>query len=289
MIKKLNILLVVVLCAMFAMKGLKEIKKSRERQTQVKEEVAARQEVSSLAPCAYYAYWAGYTIENPISNRNGMLLDIVKAIFPNATFRRLYGDVTEFAQHLREDPNAVVVGFGEHPDLKNAKAAPTPLMYCPIVLLTLRTNPWRYKDMSSLEGVRILANEAFLDYKVLRDLLAKYGKDSPYLRIMPASVSKEKQAEMVANGEADAFVSTGVNNSEVIMDGIASTRILQQFRKSDPIGNDGTFLYVSTKDASFATNVVAEYEAGLRRIDASGQLRRILEYYGMPYAPVGKK
>jgi hypothetical protein len=289
MIKKLNILLVVVLCAMFAMKGLKEIKKSREQQTQVKEEVAARQEVSSLAPCAYYAYWAGYTVENPISNRNGMLLDIVKAIFPNATFRRLYGDVTEFAQHLREDPNAVVVGFGEHPDLKNAKAAPTPLMYCPIVLLTLRTNPWRYKDMSSLEGVRILANEAFLDYKVLRDLLAKYGKDSPYLRIMPASVSKEKQAEMVANGEADAFVSTGVNNSEVIMDGIASTRILQQFRKSDPIGNDGTFLYVSTKDASFATNVVAEYEAGLRRIDASGQLRRILEYYGMPYAPVGKK
>ncbi len=289
MIKKLNILLVVVLCAMFAMKGLKEIKKSRERQTQVKEEVAARQEVSSLAPCAYYGYWAGYTVENPISNRNGMLLDIVKAIFPNATFRRLYGDVTEFAQHLREDPNAVVVGFGEHPDLKNAKAAPTPLMYCPIVLLTLRTNPWRYKDVSSLEGVRILANEAFLDYKVLRDLLAKYGEDSPYLRIMPAFVSKEKQAEMVANGEADAFVSTGVDNSEVIMDGIASTRILQQFRKSDPIGNDGTFLYVSTKDASFATNVVAEYEAGLRRIDASGQLRRILEYYGMPYAPVGKK
>ena len=289
MIKKLNILLVVVISAMFAVKGLKEIKKSRGQQAQGKDDAAARQEVSSLAPCAYYAYWAGYTIENPISNRNGMLLDIVKAIFPNATFRRLYGDVTEFAQHLREDPNAVVVGFGEHPDLKNAKTAPTPIMYCPIVLLTLRTNPWRYKDVSSLEGVRILANEAFLDYKVLRDLLAKYGKDSPYLRIMPASVSKEKQAEMVANGEADAFVSTGVNNSEVIMDGIASTRILQQFRKSDPIGNDGTFLYVSTKDASFATNVVAEYEAGLRRIDASGQLRRILEYYGMPYAPVGKK
>ena len=289
MIKKLNILLVVVISAMFAVKGLKEIKKSRGQQAQGKDDAAARQEVSSLAPCAYYAYWAGYTVENPISNRNGILLDIVKAIFPNATFRRLYGDVTEFAQHLREDPNAVVVGFGEHPDLKNAKTAPTPIMYCPIVLLTLRTNPWRYKDVSSLEGVRIVANEAFLDYKVLRDLLAKHGKDSPYLRIVSASVSKEKQAEMVVNGEADAFVSTGMNNSEVIMDGIASTRILQQFRKSDPIGNDGTYLYVSTKDALFATNAIAEYEAGLRRIDASGQRRRILEYYGMPYKPVGKK
>ena len=289
MIKKLNILLVVVISAMFAVKGLKEIKKSRGQQAQGKDDAAARQEVSSLAPCAYYAYWAGYTVENPISNRNGILLDIVKAIFPNATFRRLYGDVTEFAQHLREDPNAVVVGFGEHPDLKNAKTAPTPIMYCPIVLLTLRMNPWRYKDVSSLEGVRIVANEAFLDYKVLRDLLAKHGKDSPYLRIVSASVSMEKQAEMVVNGEADAFVSTGMNNSEVIMDGIASTRILQQFRKSDPIGNDGTYLYVSTKDALFATNVIAEYEAGLRRIDASGQHRRILEYYGMPYKPVGKK
>ena len=216
-------------------------------------------------------------------------MDTVKAIFPNATFRRVYDDVAKFAQILREDPKAVVVGFGEHPELKGALSAPTPLMSCQIVLITLRSNPWRYRDMSSLEGVRILANEAFLDYKVLKELRARYEKDSPFLRILPDSVSKVKQAEMVAKGEADAFVSTGMDKAGAIMDGVASIRILQQFRKSDPIGNDGTLLFVSDKDASFATNVVAAYEAGIRRIDASGQRRRIIEYYDMAYEPLKAK
>ena len=288
MIKKLNIFLVVVFCAMLAMKGLVEFKKSHAR-PQTTDAKVAPQEVSSLAPCVYYAYWAGYSVENPMSNRNGVLLDVVKAIFPNATFRRVYDNVAKFAQILREDPKAVVVGFGEHPELKNAMSAPTPLMSCQIVLITLRTNPWRYRDVSSLDGVRILANEAFLDYRVLKDLRARYGKDSPFLRILPDSVSKVKQAEMVAKGEADAFVSTGMENAGAIMDGVASIRILQQFRKSSPIGTDGTLLFVSDKDASFATNVVAAYEAGIRRLDASGQRRRIIEYYDMAYEPLKAK
>ena len=95
-----------------------------------------------------------------------------------------------------------------------------------------------------------------------------------------------KQAEMVAKGEADGFVSTGVDSDGTTLDGVASMRILQQFRKSAPIGADGTLLFVSGKDASFATNVVAAYEAGIRRIDANGQRRRIVEYYGMQYEPL---
>ena len=289
MIKKLNVFLVVVISALFAVKGLLEFKKSHARPPQESDVQMVPQEVSSLAPCVYYGYWAGYSVENPMSNRNGALLDMVKAIFPNATLRRVYDDVSKFAQLLREDPKAVVVGFGEHPELKSAMSAPTPLMSTQIVLITLRTNPWRFREVSSLEGVRILANEAFLDYKVLKDLRARYGKDSPHLRILPDSVSKVKQAMMVAKGEADAFVSTGMDNAGAIMDGVASIRILQKFRKSVPIGIGGTLLFVSGKNPAFATNVVAAYEAGIRRIDASGQRRRILEYYGMPYKPVEKK
>ena len=286
MIKKLNIVLVVVFFAMLAMKGLVALKKPRDRQHQKAEANVVREEVSALAPCVYYAYWSGYSVENPISNRNGVLLDTVKAIFPNATFHRVYGEVKEFARLLKEDPKAVVVGFGEHPELEGALSAPTPLISCPIVLITLRTNPWRFEGVSSLEGVRILANKSFLDYSVLKELRARNGKDSSRLRILPDSVSKVKQAEMVAKGEADGFVSTGVDSAGTTLDGVASMRILQQFRKSAPIGADGTLLFVSGKDASFATNVVAAYEAGIRRIDANGQRRRIVEYYGMQYEPL---
>jgi len=48
-----------------------------------------------------------------------------------------------------ENPKAVVVGFGEHPDLKGVRRAQTPLMKCPLVLMTQRTNPWRYKGPES--------------------------------------------------------------------------------------------------------------------------------------------
>lgn len=288
MIKKVNVALAVAFVVLLAFKGLKGLKDARENASAARQDAApARQEVSQLAPCVYYGYWAGYTLENPISNRNGVLLDIVRAIFPNATFRHVHGNVEDFVTYLREDAHAVVVGFGEHPALNEFPAAATPLMYCPLVLMTLRTNPWRYKDVSSLDGLRIVAGEAYLDYKVMRDLRARAGKDSKRLRFFPSSITKVELAEIVEKGEADAFVMADLMNKEgATIDGLTSVRFLQRFRKSKPIANDGTLLYVSGKDADFAKRLAAEYEEGLRRIDRSGERRRIFEYYGIPYEPV---
>ena len=291
MIKKLNIILVVAVVAMLALKGLKEIKRTRDRQQKGHESPqSVQQDTSLLAPHVCYAYWAGYSVENPISNRNGILLDTLKAIFPNATFQRVYGDVEEFIKILRENPKAVVVGFGAHPAMKNLPVAPTPLAYCPIVLITLRSNPWQYKDASSLESLRILVNEEFLDSKVLQNLLARHGKDSKHLQVVPASVSMLELAERVEKGEADAFVTTGLNDAAgALMDGIASVRLLQQFRKSKVIGSDGTFLYVSSVDEDFSRRVIEEYEKGIHRIDSNGQRQRIFDYYRIPCKPLTSK
>ncbi len=288
MIKKVNIALAVAFAALLAVKGLKWLKDSiAEQAGGAGKTPAAQQEASLPAPNVYYGFWAGYTLEDPISNRNGVLLDIVRAIYPGATFRKLHGNVDEFAKHLREDPRAVVVGFGEHPELKGFPAASTPLMHCPLVLMPLRSNPWQYKDTSSLDGVRIVADEAFLDYKVIRELRDRAGKDSDRLRLMPSTVTRVDLAEIVEKGEADAFVMSDMTNTQgTTQDGVVSTRILHRFRKSKPIANDGTLLYVSDRDADFAKRVIAEYEAGLRRIDENGQRRRIFEYYNIPYAPL---
>ena len=288
MIKKVNIALAIAFAAMFAMKGLKNIKEaSAAKRAAAQAPAAEQQEESQLAPNIYYGYWAGYTLENPISNRNGVLLDIVRAIFPKGTFRHIHGDVNDFAKILREDPHAVVVGFGSHPVLKEFTSAPTPLMACPLVLMTLRTNPWYYDGVKSLDGLRILADEAFLDYKVIRELRERAGRNSDRLRIMPSTVSKVTMAEMVAKGEADAFVMAELANVKgAAIDGLATARFIQHFRKSKPIANDGTLLYVSSKDAGFAKDVVKAYEAGMRRIDKNGMRQRIFEYYGLAYEPV---
>ena len=288
MIKKINVALAIAFAAMLALKGLKALKDARANAPSARQDaVSARQEASQLAPHVYYGYWAGYTLGNPISNRNGVLLDIVRAIFPNATFRHVQGNVAEFVKYLREDEHAAVVGFGEHPVLKEFPVAATPLMYCPLVLMTLRTNPWRYKDASSLDGLRIVADEAFLDYKLIRDLHAREGKDSKNLRLYPSTTTKVELADIVEKGEADAFVMADLMNTEgVAMDGLASVRFLQRFRKSRPIANDGTLFFASGKDPEFSKRLIAEYEEGLRRIDKSGERRRIFEYYGLPYEPV---
>ena len=287
MIKKINIALAIAFVAMFAMKGLKNLKEASAKRAAAQDRAAVQQEESQLAPHVCYGYWAGYTLENPISNRNGVLLDIVRAIFPKATFRHIHGEVKDFAKVLREDPHAVVVGFGSHPALKHFQSAPTPLMACPLVVMTLRTNPWYYDGVKSLDGLRILADEAFLDYKVIRELRERAGRNSDRLRIMPSTVSKVTMAEMVAKGEADAFVMAELANVKgATIDGLATARFIQHFRKSKVIANDGTLLYVSSKDAGFAKDVVKAYEAGMRRIEKNGMRRRISEYYGIPYEPV---
>ena len=288
MIKKVNIILAVGFSLLLAMKGLKEIKDSRKLKSRSQETVATvRQEASGLAPCVCFAHWTGYSVPDPISNRNGVLLDIVRAIFPNATYRVVNGNAEDFAAVLREEPNAVVVGFGNHPALKEAVAAPTSIMACPLVLMTLRSNPWHYKGPSSLEGLRLIANEAYLDYKILQDMRERYGKDSSALRFMPVSTSKIRLAEMVEDGEADAFVMSGMKNrAGAVMEGDISAHLLHNFRASEPIAVEGTRFIVSGKDPELSKRMIDEFEKGLRRIDRSGERRRIFEYYGAAYDPL---
>ena len=93
-------------------------------------------------------------------------------------------------------------------------------------------------------------------------------------------------AEMVLKGEADAMVVADFKNVEgASRDGLASMRLIQSFWKSSDIASDETLLYVSGVDADYEKKVIDDFESGIRRIDKSGELRRIYEYYGTPYEP----
>ena len=74
-----------------------------------------------------------------------------------------------------------------------------------------------------------------------------------------------------------------------MMDGAMSMRLLYQFRKSEPIASEGTRFIVSKKDPELAKRIVDEFEKGIRRIEKSGERRRIFEYYGAVYEPIPEK
>ena len=192
----------------------------------------------------------------------------------------------KFAKKLREDPHAVVAGFGAHPAFDGCRAAATPMAYGKIILMTLRSNSWRYDGEKSLDKIRIVTDPVYLDYAVLRERHARLGDDSPLFRVVPPGTSQMELAAMVEAGEADAFVAGGDSGNKGVAVDTMSMRLLQRFRKSAEIGRGDALLYVSTLDANFAQDVLDAYEKGMRRIEASGERRRIFEYYGMVPAPL---
>ena len=290
MIKKFNIFLVVVFVLLLGLKGLNEIRAARERDVASPDTPSdTSQEPSLPPPNVYYLHWSYFANEDPISNRNGILLDVVRAIFPGAKFKLLRGSPETFVEKLRTDSRAIVLGYGHHPAFKGCLAAPTPLGYGKFILMTLRSNPWRYTGPESLDKVRILMSIDYLDYSILRERHEKLGPDSPLLRVLPQSTTPMELAVMVEEGMADAFV-TGGDQGDT--GGIAleamSVKVLQHFRKSPEVGRDDILLYVSSLDKDYSKHLVDAYEAGIRRIDESGERRRIFAYYGMTPPPIKK-
>lgn len=285
MIKKLNIVLALAFVAMFALKGVKEIRSSKDKSAPA-QVAQADAEPSIPAPNVYYSYWACYSVENPLSNRNGVILDTMRAIFPNAKFLQLRDGSEAFAKAMQDDPHAVVVGFGKHPSFSGSVTAPTPVVHAGFVLMTLRTNPWRYKGEKSLSGIRIATTEEYLDYDLIRGIRDRQGAAGvPKLYVAPGGTPQARLVEMVENGEADAFVATGITGTNGVVYGAMSAYLLQRLRMSDEIGRAASLLHVSPLDKEYAKLVVDEYERGMERITKNGERRRLFEYYGMTDEP----
>lgn len=291
MIRKINITLAVAFVILFAFKGLKNLSSSRAAARAATGEPSAA-EASSLAPRVYYFNWANFAVENKLANRNGVLLGTMQAIFPKATFVHLRGDVASFAKALREDPAAVVVGFGHHPALEGVGAvSEIPIAYSRLAVMTSRSNPWRYKGPESLAGLRIVSNDDFLDYPFVQRIMKAQESGNtngiPAIKIVPDTRSREDLARIVESGDADAFFAT-CDRADLMSEQISAS-ILQRFRMSDEFDRGGVLLRVSNLDPAFAKAVLREYEEGMRKIDANGVRRRLFDYYGFvpePLTPV---
>lgn len=278
MIKKVNIILGAVFACLLVLKfatGARDmLKESSSRR--------AASNVASVRPVhVYYTYWAYYSVVDPISNRNGILLDIVRTIFPQAEFRRVYGDTEDFRAALEADPYGVAVGFGAHPNLESSKVcedAPTPMAEYTTVFMTQRSNPWMYEDEDSLSGVRVVSTEDFLDVPQVRALKERYGDN---VKVVPDGTTRAEMADMVESGEVAAFVATGIKVHGKLTGALNSVKIMQDFRTAGAIGSAKLLLHVSKSNPEIASKTIEEYEEGMKRIKKNGELGRILDYYGM--------
>ena len=291
MIRKINIVMAVAFVLLLAMKALKNLSAGADAARAAVSVSETKSGETDLAPHVYYFNWPNFSVENAVANRNGVLLDTMRAIFPKAEFRHLRGDVPDFAKALREDPRAVVVGYGRHRDLDGASVvAEYPLAYSMLALMTLRSNPWRYTGPKSLAGLRIVTTDDFLDYPLVQRILKAQdeGKTDglPSIRVMSAGSFRRDMASAVESGEADAFFATFDIN---FMPEKMSTTVIQRFRRSAEIDRGDVLLHVSEKDPQFRDAVLDAYEKGMRRIESNGERRRIFDYYGFKPKPLPAK
>ena len=290
MIRKINIALAVAFVILFAFKGLKSLSSSRaDARSRDDGEASASDNASTLAPRVYYFNWTSFSVRNKLADRNGILLGSMQVIFPKATFVHLRGGVQDFAKALRDDPAAVVVGYGRHPALDGVGAvSELPIAYSRLAVMTPRSNPWRYKGPESLAGLRIVSNDDFLDFPLVQRLLKAQESGStngiPSIKVVSDIRSREELAKIVEAGEADAFFATCDN--AMSMPELVSSTILQRFRMSDEIDRGHILFYVSNRDPEFAKAILAEYEEGLRRMDSNGVRRRMFAYYGFVPEPL---
>jgi hypothetical protein len=289
MIKKINVALAVAFAVLLALKGLKSLAPARSAAPAAAPAAEKSAEAASaLAPHVYYFNWPNFSVENPVANRNGVLLDTIKAVFPNAVILHMRGNVPHFAKILREDPRAVVVGYGRHILLDDSAAvSEMPMAYSKAAVMTLRSNPWRYKGPASLAGLKIAANDDFLDYPLVKRAIAAResggGEDLPEIVVMPDSLSMEDLCKVVESGGADAFLASSDSSGRTFE---RFSHVMRNFRASAPVDEGDVLLHVSKLDPEFAAAVIADYEAGMLRIEASGERRRIFAYYGFIPRPI---
>lgn len=274
MIKKVNGVLVVVFLAMFGLKALFELRKGSSTAV-VEPPAVAAEGVSDLSPTVYYHKWNPYSWDNPISRRKGFLLDQVIAIFPRARLVCIdnYPPNETPLTMLAKDPSAVTVEYGAAINTNGYPMSETPLGWYRVCVFTRRDNPWRYKGTNSLGQISIVCDSEFLDFAGILDM-QKRGAG----RITVTCESDKGVWNAVLDGKYDACLGTYANN--YMRQANSSGEILQNFRRSDPIGKVNLPLIVSNLDTNFAARVIREYEEGMKRIKESGVRRRICEYYG---------
>ncbi len=282
MIKKVTFVLFILIVALLALAILKK----KKAQSAAPAQTAAVAVVDASADCLgnalqiYYPYWPPYASENPVTNRNGYCLDVLRRIFPKATFVRSDCELPEIVPILDENPVAGFVTVGAHPLVKAYAQSKEPIAYYNLVILTSRHSTWRYTGPESLEQICLGYAEDYLEDTLIAQHWAKHQNNPERAKLLGHYSTTSDWVKMVMAKEIDAFVvaeATGTWD-----DAHSNLSLLDTFRISQPIARVPLYLTVSNLNPAFAERVLEEYAEGLQRLRQEGTLSRLAQHYDLP-------
>jgi len=285
MIKKLNIALVVVVLALFGLKGLKDVMDAKKaaKSGEALAALSVDDRNAAFTPHIYSAQWHPFVNPDELSNRNGYVVDVLRAIFPKLKVTIMRGGISNCVHVLATDAHALVVNYGDHPAFADFPKAPTQVSWMCYGLFFKRDLKWRYEGPESLDALRIACSDTYFDSPVLRAFQSKW-KDTPgKLTVVRGKNFNSADFSGIERGEFDAFAGMlkGNNAERARGDAYLYTR----YSKSGPIDVIPLYVRCSNLDMAYTKAFIAAYEAGMKEIEADGRLRRIREYYGFKDRP----
>lgn len=277
MIKKLNAVLLVLVVTMLAAKFAVDQFAAIRRDPSVSKRTASSVLNAGFAPRVIYKEMVSLAMRNPITRRDGYIIDFMEAVFPKGRFEKC--DVTaDAAEILKRDPHAVCVISGDRPALRGFPRAATPITEVEIVVYTLRTLEWTYTGPESLAKIKVGIIEGYEDCSELMKLYESSLKtDNPMAVIRPSDRYYRDPLQAVLDGIVDAVVMVKVNYTSESIGVTADT--LFKFNVSPAIERVKLLLTVSNADPEYARRLIDAYESGYKTLEESGVIRRIREYY----------
>lgn len=283
MIKKLNIALLAIVLALVLAKFAVSLKSGASTARAVAappRQAAATDGDEALAPTVFFETWVPYAVENPTTERNGYLLDVIRAVFPRARFVRTSLSVERTRELLAADADAVCAIYGDHPALADLPRAPTPLLDVEMVVYTRRSLAWTYRGEKSLAALRLGVAEDYLDSPGVRAYVERLAGTTNEVQVFKdGSAFARNEFLAIDRGVVDGVVRTPVGSAAANLGQTAA--LLVKYSVSPPIDRASVLLTVSNADPARAKRLVEAFERGMRRIEASGELRRIRDYYGI--------
>ena len=284
MIKVVNIVILVILVGMLVVSAIDKMRSTVSASADSSARVVRAEEPrSELAPDLCVLHSPPYSFVDEISGRRGLFLEQLLAIFPKARVRTrgsVLSDDWAFEQ-LKTNPRAAIASWSfQDPDAQTnfVRRARLPMGEIPVVLLTLRKQrAVEPEDIASHPEYKIGIFKETRGMAFARSFL-KAGRGKVYRGDFDLAEKALSEGEVAAFAIATEWRA----GDDVYAVGYET----EKFRVSKPIAVEQISLVVSTLDPDFADALIRDYEAGMRRIERSGERRRIHDYYGLPFVPL---
>jgi len=285
MIKKLNVLLLVAVVSLCALKVVSKASAKAKRAPETARAPAVVRN-AEFAPVVHYIPMTGFAMVNEHTQRNGYQLDCVRAVFPKATFVAMAPDTLKadgkgaaiwgIENALMSGPESMTMVSKGAAEMLRVPYARNFGLSIKLYAYTLRDRGLKCDGVDSLKTMKLGTRSGMQSIPEVKQFLGAYADNLRFYKTGEPGYANPMRA--LTTGEVDAYLLLRSPSAGGHAPGLRPDQLMV-CRISEPLLEVSCVIGVSNLDPARAKKLVAAFEKGIDEIEKSGELRRIREYY----------